>query len=119
MDETGARQARRPTEIDGWECRWEESDQRLELWIRRRDRRSAAVGEPVAGRIEITREAVGWTIQARFWVLEDLAEHQRLRVRSRRARSLDEVREFLLDGRIPEVVTQALVTALANSQPAA
>jgi hypothetical protein len=111
MANTAAATAPQPHEIAGWICEWQHEPGRLELALRRQDRRSALVGEVLAGRIVLSRSAHGWSVEARLWVLEDLAEHQRLRVRRGSATTPDELRELLTEFGLPEEVAQRLTEA--------
>ncbi len=93
--------AQLPREIAGWECLWETSPNRLELAARRIDRRAATIGQALAGRIIVRRDGVGWAVEARLWILEDPAEHQRLRVRRGHVSTPGDLHDFLVDAGLP------------------
>ncbi len=102
-----------PNEIAGWICQWQRWTDALELAFQRKDRRQAALGESVAGRVVVTRRGGAWQVEARLWVLEDLAEHQRLRVRRGTARTGQELQELLVDSGVPTELADQLVRASA------
>ncbi|MCX7623182.1 MAG: hypothetical protein RMK01_09285 [Thermomicrobium sp.] len=107
-----------PSEIGEWSCEWQETPSALELAFRRKDRRSAAVGEVVAGRIVLARRDQGWAVEVRVWVLEDLAEHQRLRVRRGTASTVEELAELLTEFAVPAELAHQLVQARPETAPA-
>ncbi len=100
-----------PNEIAGWTCQWQRWPDSIELAFRRKDRRAAALGESVAGRVVVARRGADWQVEARLWVLEDLAEHQRLRVRRGTARRAQELQERLVDSGVPTELADQLVRA--------
>lgn len=103
-----------PNEIAGWVCDWQAAKSNLELVTHRTDRRGAAIGEALAGRIIVRRQQSGWEIEARLWVLEDIAEHQRLRVRRGSATTPGEIHDFLVDAGLPRELAISVAEAAAS-----
>ncbi|MCS7051504.1 MAG: hypothetical protein NZL87_07805, partial [Thermomicrobium sp.] len=61
----------------------------------------------------IRRAHDGWHTETRFWIVEDLAEHQRLRVRRGSAPTLAELRELLSEAGLPPDLVTTVVESTA------
>ncbi len=103
-----------PNEIAGWACDWQAARSNLELVTHRSDRRGATLGEALAGRVIVCRQRSGWEIEARLWILEDIAEHQRLRVRRGSATTPGEIHDFLVDAGLPRELAISVAEAATS-----
>jgi hypothetical protein len=103
-----------PREIAGWECHWQMRSAELEITGRRLDRRTASIGQALAGRILIRRTASGSDVETRLWILEDLAEHQRLRTRRGTAATLSELHDLLVDAGLPSELALSISEAASS-----
>lgn len=106
-----------PVEVMGWDCQWTIWGDRLELWARRQARRDTPLGSPLAGRILLQQCQDAWSIELRLWFLEDLAEHQRLRVRRALLPSIEELHDFLTDAGLSPALADAMVAAVQHLRP--